>query len=200
MVINSANGTTQVNIVTPNKLIKHGLSHNRYSQFDVSNQGVILNNSGKNSKTQLAGYIEGNQALMQSGGAKIILNEVNSSRPSQLNGYIEVAGQKAQVIIANSAGITCSGCGFINAGRSTLTTGKPVINEGQLTGYQVTNGTINVEGKGFDASRSDYTDLIARAVQINSAIWANEANVITGQNEVSLEPLTRGKDSYATRY
>ncbi|MDF7671047.1 filamentous hemagglutinin N-terminal domain-containing protein [Orbaceae bacterium ESL0721] len=187
MVINSANGTTQVNIVTPNK---HGLSHNRYSQFDVSGQGVILNNSGKNSKTQLAGYIEGNQALMQSGGAKIILNEVNSSRPSELNGYIEVAGQKAQVIIANSAGITCSGCGFINAGRSTLTTGKPVINEGQLTGYQVTNGTINVEGKGFDASRSDYTDLIARAVQINSAIWANEANVITGQNEVSLDTKT----------
>ncbi|MCZ5750933.1 filamentous hemagglutinin N-terminal domain-containing protein [Escherichia coli] len=35
------------------------------------------------------------------GEARIILNEVNSRNPSQLNGFVEVAGKKAQVVIAN---------------------------------------------------------------------------------------------------
>ncbi|MDF7667048.1 filamentous hemagglutinin N-terminal domain-containing protein [Orbaceae bacterium ESL0727] len=164
IIIPTANGATQVNIKTPNK---NGLSHNKYSQFDVSDKGVILNNATKNSKTQLAGYIQGNAFLKQSGGAKIILNEVNSQNPSQLNGYIEVAGQKAQVVIANAAGITCRGCGFINAERSTLTTGVPVILAGQLAGYRVEQGTITVTGKGLDSSGQDYTDIIARAVSID---------------------------------
>lgn len=49
--------------------------------------------------------IQGNDWLAK-GEAKIILNEVNSRDPGQLNGFIEVAGKKADVIIANPAGIT----------------------------------------------------------------------------------------------
>ncbi len=45
------------------------------------------------------------------GEAKVILNEVNATKPSQLKGYIEVAGGKADVIIANPSGIHCEGCG-----------------------------------------------------------------------------------------
>lgn len=50
----------------------------------------------------------------------MILNEVNGGSPSQLHGYIEVAGQRAKVVIAN-AGIS----GFINASRATPTTSTP---------------------------------------------------------------------------
>jgi filamentous hemagglutinin family protein len=67
--------------------------------------------------------VAGNPWLAK-GEAKVILNEVNSRDPSNLNGMIEVAGKKAQVVIANPAGITCNGCGFINANRATLTTGQ----------------------------------------------------------------------------
>ncbi|XKM14504.1 filamentous hemagglutinin N-terminal domain-containing protein [Orbaceae bacterium ac157xtp] len=182
IVLPTANGATQINIQTPSK---GGVSHNKYTQFDVSQKGVILNNSAKTSKTDLAGYINGNGYLQQSGGAKIILNEVNSKHASQLNGYIEVAGQKAQVVIANAAGITCNGCGFINANRATLTTGNPILENGQLKGYLVEQGQINVNGKGLDSSKQDYTDLIARSVVINAGLWANDATVITGKNEVS---------------
>ncbi|WP_176700665.1 two-partner secretion domain-containing protein, partial [Gilliamella sp. WF3-4] len=59
-VTSTANGTTQVNIQTPNN---KGVSHNKYQQFDVSKQGVILNNSSKTSKTQIGGYIQGNELL-----------------------------------------------------------------------------------------------------------------------------------------
>ncbi|TEA26638.1 hemagglutinin repeat-containing protein, partial [Candidatus Schmidhempelia bombi] len=181
-VIESANGSVQVNIQTPNG---RGLSHNKYRQFDVSNKGVILNNSHQSSLTEQAGYIKGNEFLAKTGGAKIILNEVNSRDPSKLKGYIEVAGQKAQVVIANAAGISCDGCGFINAGRATLTTGEPIIKNGQLTGYQVQQGTIAIEGRGLDSRRSDYTDIIARTVAVNAGVHAQALTVVTGQNQVS---------------
>ncbi|MGP2518261.1 two-partner secretion domain-containing protein, partial [Yersinia sp. 2545 StPb PI] len=108
-IISSANGTPQVNIQTPSS---GGVSRNVYSQFDVDNRGVILNNGHGVNQTQLGGFVNGNPSLAR-GEASIILNEVNSRDPSKLNGYIEVAGRKAQVVIANPSGITCDGCGFI---------------------------------------------------------------------------------------
>lgn len=62
---------------------------------------------------------------------------------------MEVAGGKAQVIVANPAGIVCNGCGTINAGRMTLTTGKPHMNpDGSVAGYQVERGVVRIEGAG----------------------------------------------------
>ncbi|MEI2604469.1 hemagglutinin repeat-containing protein [Erwinia aphidicola] len=179
-VVGSANGTPQVNIQTPSA---GGVSRNVYSQFDVNNKGVVLNNSRASSQTQLAGMVSGNPWLAK-GEAKVILNEVNSRNPSQLNGFIEVAGQKAQVVIANPAGITCSGCGFINANRATLTTGQVKMNNGQLSGYDVDRGEIIIQGNGMDSSLQDHTDLIARSVKINAGLWAKDLAVTTGRNSV----------------
>ncbi|WP_310606247.1 two-partner secretion domain-containing protein, partial [Buttiauxella brennerae] len=177
-IINSANGTPQVNIQTPNS---QGVSHNKYSQFDVDSKGVILNNSHNATQTQLGGMVNGNPWLAKS-EAKIILNEVNSRNPSQLNGVLEVAGKKAQIVIANPAGITCDGCGFINANRTTLTTGTPQFNNGQISGYDVNQGEIVIQGRGLDSTGQDSTDIIARAVKVNAGIWANELNVTAGRN------------------
>ncbi|REM03300.1 filamentous hemagglutinin N-terminal domain-containing protein, partial [Mycobacterium tuberculosis] len=98
----------------------------------------------------------------------------NGANPSQLRGYVEVAGDRAQVVIANPAGIDCDGCGFINANRITLTTGTPMFNGGALEGYRVQGGAIRIFGAGMDASRVDYTDLIARSVQLNAGLWAQQ--------------------------
>ncbi|WP_333896026.1 hemagglutinin repeat-containing protein [Mixta calida] len=179
-VLVTANGTPQINIQTPSA---GGVSRNTYSQFDVDKKGVILNNARRNTSTQLGGMVSANP-WMAKGEAKIILNEVNARTPSRLNGYIEVAGQKAQVVIASPAGITCNGCGFINAGRATLTTGTAQLQNGNLTGYQVDRGEVVIEGKGLDASRQDYTDIIARAVKVNAAINAKELTMTAGRNQV----------------
>jgi filamentous hemagglutinin len=96
-----------------------GVSRNSYTQFDVGNPGLILNNSPVNSNTQIGGWVAGNTNLA-SGSANIILNEVNSTNPTHLRGYIEVAGQKAGVVIANPAGISVNGGGLINASGATL--------------------------------------------------------------------------------
>ncbi|MEY8772366.1 hemagglutinin repeat-containing protein [Erwinia sp. ACCC 02193] len=179
-IIHSANGTPQINIQTPSAA---GVSRNVYSQFDVDKKGVVLNNSHANTQTQIAGMVSNNPWLAK-GEAKVILNEVNARNPSQLNGFIEVAGQKAQVVIANPSGITCNGCGFINANRATLTTGQAQMNNGHLTGYNVGRGEIVIQGNGLDSSQQDSTDLISRAVKVNAGIWANELNVTTGRNQV----------------
>lgn len=83
-VLGTAGGVPQVNISTPNQA---GLSHNKYTQFDVDQKGVILNNSRQNVQTQLGGWVEGNPNLVK-GEARTILNEVNSSKPSQLKGFV----------------------------------------------------------------------------------------------------------------
>ncbi|HWW07562.1 filamentous hemagglutinin N-terminal domain-containing protein [Collimonas sp.] len=182
-VINAANGVPLVNITAP----KDGLSHNKFWQFDVGPQGVILNNGNRPSNTQLGGWVQANPNLVK-GTARIILNEVNAITASQLRGYMEVAGDNAQVIVANPAGITCDGCGFINANRITLTTGAPVLGaDGSLEGFRVQGGVINIGGKGMDSSQADFTDLITRSLQVNAGIWANSLKITTGLNQVSAD-------------
>lgn len=179
----TANGLPLVNIQTPSAA---GVSRNTYKQFDVKSQGAILNNSNTNVQTQLGGWVQGNPYLA-GGTAKVILNEVNSQNPSLLNGYIEVAGSRAQVVIANPAGISCDGCGFINANRATLTTGTSIMNNGNLLGYRVGGGNISFLGNGLDTSQVNFTDVIARAVEVNAGIWANVLNITTGTNQVNID-------------
>ncbi|QLG88024.1 hemagglutinin repeat-containing protein [Chitinibacter bivalviorum] len=181
-ILKTANGVEQVNIQTPSA---GGVSRNTYSQFDVDRGGVILNNSRKDVQTQQGGWVQGNPWLA-TGSARIILNEVRSSNPSSLKGYVEVAGQRAEVIIANPSGIQCDGCGFINASRATLTTGSAIFSGDSLTGFRVGQGAITISGAGMDASLTDYTSLIARSVQVNAGVWANNLNVTTGTGDVAV--------------
>lgn len=180
-ITHSASGTPQINIQAPSAA---GVSHNKYTHFDVDQKGAILNNANKMTQTQLGGMVVANPWLAK-GTAKVILNEVNSRNPSQLNGMIEVAGRKAQIVIANPAGITCDGCGFINANRATLTTGQVQMANGYITGYDVNRGTITVQGRGMDSTRQDSTELIARAIKVNATIQAGELDITAGRNTVN---------------
>ncbi|MGL1810176.1 UNVERIFIED_CONTAM: filamentous hemagglutinin N-terminal domain-containing protein, partial [Serratia marcescens] len=192
-IIATQNGLSQVNITAPNQA---GISHNQYQQFDVDAKGAILNNSAVMTSTQVAGMIQGNPNLTPNAApARVILNEVNSNNPSQLRGFLEVAGGKAQVIVANPAGIVCNGCGTINAGRMTLTTGKPQMNaDGSMAGYQIERGVVRVEGGGLNGDArhdTEYVDIMARAVEINAGVWAKESvSVVGGRNRVSADGKT----------
>nr|WP_288465898.1 DUF637 domain-containing protein [uncultured Pseudomonas sp.] len=180
------NGVPVVNIATPNG---SGLSHNKFTDYNVGQQGLILNNGAQAFvPTQLGGYITGNPNL-RGGAAGVILNEVTGSNRSQLKGYTEVAGQAAHVIVANPHGITCDGCGFINTPRATLTTGAPVVDNGRLQRFDVNGGDIAIEGAGLNAGNVDQFDLITRSAQINAEIHAKRLNVIAGRNEVDVATL-----------
>ncbi len=182
----TANGLPVVQITAPSTA---GVSRNLYQQFSVDPSGLILNNSQLITQTQLAGYITGNPNL-GNGSARIILNEVTSNNPSYLRGYTEVAGQKAEVIIANPNGIYGDGFGFINTSRAVLTTGTPVFGgSGSLDAFRVTGGQISIQGAGMNAADVDQVDLISRSVAVNAGIWAKNLNVVAGSNQVDHNTL-----------
>ena len=173
-----ANGATVVNI---NKADANGLSHNMYQKFNVPTQGMVINNSTTDLIRE-SGNISHNSNL--DGPASLILNEVISKNPSYLNGYIEVAGQKADVIIANPNGISCSGCGFINTGRATLTTGTPTFSDGAFTGFNVAQGSLAVSGDGLKGA--DYTDLLAQQINIRGQVETSQLNAIAGSYDYNI--------------
>jgi len=176
VILRTANGVPQVQITTPSE---RGVSRNVYRQFDVGTDGAILNNARTATSTQLGGVIGGNPWLAK-GSARVILNEVNTSDPSQLRGLVEVAGERAEVIIANPSGIQVDGGGFLNASQVSLNTGRPVFEDGRLSGYQLGDGTLYVTGAGLNTRRSDYTHILTRAMELNAALWANEVQAELG--------------------
>ncbi|WP_157929797.1 hemagglutinin repeat-containing protein [Orrella dioscoreae] len=175
------NGVPVVNIAPPSA---GGVSNNRYTQFNVGPSGVVLNNSGAGSQSQLAGGIAGNPMLGNQ-RATTILNQVTANNPSQLRGMLEVAGHRANVIVANPAGITCDGCGFLNTHRGTLTTGRPILNaDGSVQGFDIGQGSISVDGLGLYGAGLSQVDLLARALAINASIWAERVDAVAGANIV----------------
>ncbi|WP_415927148.1 hemagglutinin repeat-containing protein [Burkholderia theae] len=175
----SASGVPLVNITAP----KNGVSLNSFTQYNVGTKGAVLVNSGRNSQTQLAGWVQGNPFLGNN-TARVIVNQVTSGNPSRLLGPTEIAGNRANLVIANPAGITCAGCGFLNVPRVTLTTGMSTFNpDGTLAGFNVKQGHIGVDGAGLDAHGSAI-DLIARAMTINGQVWADSINAVAGANRV----------------
>ncbi|USU93524.1 two-partner secretion domain-containing protein [Acinetobacter pittii] len=180
-----------VNIQTP----KNGISHNIYKQFDVLAEGAVLNNSRQGATTKTVGNVAANPFLA-TGEARVILNEVNSSAASRFEGNLEVAGQMADVIIANPSGINIKGGGFINANKAIFTTGKPQLNaDGSIKQFTVDQGKITVSanpnskfGLGGNNNDANYVDLYARALELSAELRAkNDIQVIAGANNVSAD-------------
>lgn len=178
-----------INIVKPDS---NGLSHNKFTDFNVAGNGIVFNNHTGSAQynSHLAGALNAN-ANLQGNAAKLILTEVTGTGKTNLNGMLEIAGTKADLVIANPNGIVGKGFGFINVGRATLTTGMPDRGaDGKLNGFSVAKGTIDIQNAGLtEDRRTDYRpdklDIMARAIKINDELWANEAiNVVAGSNEV----------------
>ncbi|MFC5476267.1 filamentous hemagglutinin N-terminal domain-containing protein [Paraherbaspirillum soli] len=177
----AANGTPVVQINAPNQA---GVSHNKFTDYNVGAQGLILNNSTTAVQTQLGQQIDGNVKL-NGKTAGVILNEVIGSSATQLNGITEIAGATAQLIVANPNGISADGAGFVNASRVTLTTGAPAFgSDGKVAGFDVRKGAIDISGDGLNASSTDKLELFARSIELNAALRAKEVLMVGGVGKV----------------
>jgi filamentous hemagglutinin len=186
------NGTQVVNIANPNAT---GLSHNKFTQYNVDSKGLILNNcASTTTNTQLAGHIYGNPNLNKS--AKVILNEVTSSSRSNLAGFTEVAGPRADLVIANPNGITLNGAGFINTSNITLTTGRPIINAGRIDYFDVRGGDISIQGNGLDTRGQESAYLYSHYLTVNAKIHADNLDIQLGKNQINYDDKTiRGSEN-----
>jgi filamentous hemagglutinin len=190
----AANDVPIVNIAAPNS---GGLSHNKYTDYNVNQQGLILNNATGSQngvfQTQIGGLINDNANLKNSGAASVILNEVTSNNISQINGYTEIAGKKADLILANPNGIQMNGAGFINVSRLTAIVGSSNQfnpNPNDLTFSLSNHSQINsgflpkltIQGAGLDLEAVSATDLVASMMEIVAPIYGgnNEVNLRTG--------------------
>ncbi|WP_371142721.1 filamentous hemagglutinin N-terminal domain-containing protein [Burkholderia cepacia] len=178
------NGTPIVDINAPDAA---GISSNRFLEYNVGRNGLVLNNSVNRTHTQLAGSIDGNAQL---GGrpARVILNQVTGGNASVLAGTTEVAGQKARVIIANPNGISVNGASFINASRVSLVAGTTEFDEiGNVKQFRTGNGRIAIDGDGLDARNMDQLDLVARTLKVNAALHAKKLVAVAQQGTAAIE-------------
>ncbi len=204
-VTKTASGVDQINIAAPNSA---GISHNNFVNYNVNRDGQILNNfsgkvasevaAGSNvganavTNTEIGGFVTVNPNLYNSGReARTIINEVTSANNSQLLGYLEVAGGKADVIIANQNGIICNGCGFINTARLSIIAGTSNVDPNgnisfDLGQQSVAIGAIpvvTIAGLGLDATRVTSADIISRSVNLAAVIYGGKnptTSILTG--------------------
>ena len=186
----AGNGITLVNVAGPSA---GGVSRNDYTNFNIPQNGVILNNSYQMANTKLGGYVPGNPNMMR-GSANVIVNEVTSHNPTDMKGFIEVAGRKASVVVANPNGITVDGGGFINTDRAVLTTGKTEYDPtGNLNSYRVEQGRISINGNGLNAKDAKSLQILTEATNINAGVWANTIETRTGKNTIDANTLDTQK-------
>ena len=135
------------NIATPNS---SGLSNNQVVSFDVNSDGTILNNSAASGTATLGSTaVTANSNITAGSEADLILFQVTGTAVSDLDGTIEVFGTEAGIIIANPNGITCAGCGFINADRVDLVTGTYNIDTEK---YSISDNDFTIDNGGLLAS------------------------------------------------
>ena len=194
-ITQTASGVDQVNIAAPNA---NGMSHNKFTDYNVNAGGQIINNfsgagaaagSGANAvtETQIGGLVTANSNLVNSGSAKVILNEVTSGNISQLLGYTEIAGTKADLILANPNGIACHGCGFINTARLLIVAGSSNFDASGNLGFNLKEQVnpnlyvplVTIDGLGLDVTRTTGTDIIASSVKLLSSIYGSDSNSLT---------------------
>jgi filamentous hemagglutinin len=187
------NNVPIVNIATPSNA---GVSKNNFIDFNVGNEGAIMNNSNQIATSKLGGAIYANPNLDPAKDeARIILNEVTSTNRSNLYGATEIHGRSAEYILANPNGITCQGCGFINAPRVGLITGTSRMANGDIEGFDISSyGDIKINGNnnnlqaGLNVWDTDPTnnidsfDIVTRVAKINARIYAKDLNIKTGNS------------------
>ena len=186
------NGVPVVNISTPNG---RGVSINEFLEYNVGREGQVLNNADNIGRSHLAGIINANPNLGPNQAANLILLQVNGVNRSQIEGYIEaLSRQKVNVILSNENGIYLNGAGTINIKNFIPTTGKVKLKDGDVIGIDVEKGRVIIGAGGFDATNTDYVNVIAKAMEMQGNLVGNKVDVTLGENTVDSSGTVASKN------
>ena len=188
----SQNGVPVVNISTPNG---RGVSINEFLEYNVGREGQVLNNADNIGRSHLAGIINANPNLGPNQAANLILLQVNGANRSQIEGYIEaLSRQKVNVILSNENGIYLNGAGTINIKNFIPTTGKVKLKDGDVIGIDVEKGRVIIGAGGFDATNTDYVNVIAKAMELQGNLVGNKVDITLGENAVDSNGTVTSKN------
>ena len=186
------NGVPVVNISTPNG---RGVSINEFLEYNVGREGQVLNNADNIGRSHLAGIINANPNLGPNQAANLILLQVNGANRSQIEGYIEaLSRQKVNVILSNENGIYLNGAGTINIKNFIPTTGKVKLKDGDVIGIDVEKGRVIIGANGFDATNTDYVNVIAKAMELQGNLVGSKVDVTLGENAVDSNGTVTSKN------
>ena len=178
----SANGTPIINISTPNN---RGVSINEFLEYNVGHEGQVLNNADNMGRSHIAGMINANPNLGPNQAANLILLQVNGANRSQIEGYIEALSRnRVDVVLSNENGIYLNGAGTINIRKFTPATGRVTLKDGDVVGIDVEKGRVVIGANGFDATNTDYVNIIAKSLEMQGNLVGNRVDVILGENFV----------------
>ena len=178
----SANGTPIINISTPNS---RGVSINEFLEYNVGHEGQVLNNADNMGRSHIAGMINANPNLGPNQAANLILLQVNGANRSQIEGYIEALSRnRVDVVLSNENGIYLNGAGTINVRKFTPATGRVTLKDGDVVGIDVEKGRVVIGANGFDATNTDYVNIIAKSLEMQGNLVGNRVDVILGENFV----------------
>ena len=178
----SANGTPIINISTPNN---RGVSINEFLEYNVGHEGQVLNNADNMGRSHIAGMINANPNLGPNQAANLIILQVNGANRSQIEGYIEALSRnRVDVVLSNENGIYLNGAGTINVRKFTPATGRVTLKDGDVVGIDVEKGRVVIGANGFDATDTDYVNIIAKSLEMQGNLVGNRVDVILGENFV----------------
>lgn len=157
-------GRALVDIASP---VTDGISHNSFTDFNVTEAGLDFDN--------------------RFAGARTIISEVTGSSRSLIEGDIEILGQRAHLFIANPNGILVDGSEFINTGGVVLTTSPidfiervPAPFRTQLnTTLEVSRGEI-VIGEGGLSGAMDTLHILSKSLRIDGPVTNRNESAFSG--------------------
>jgi hemolysin len=191
-------GVPVIDIVAPNA---HGVSQNRFIDYNVGAAGLVINNALQAGDSVLAGVLQANPHF-QGQTASAIIHQVIGQHASSILGPQEIFGQAADYILANPNGITVNGASFINVARAAFLVGTPTLEDGRITRLttQQAQGTLVIDGAGI--SHAGAVALLTPTLQSRGPIKADGGlTVILGHNRIdanSLEVLDTAPHDPAT--
>ena len=152
----------------------NSVSHNVFKDFNINENGLIFNNSNSITSTKLGGVIYKNPNF-SSHEANTIIAEISGTNKTHLLGFGEIAGKKADLIIANPNGIIANKAGFINTNNISFDTRS-----------QDNSAKFEVLGEGIDLTNTNKAEILANLVELNAAIYGGNELQIKLENSSNL--------------
>ena len=98
------------------------------------------------------------------------------------------------VILSNENGIYLNGAGTINIKNFIPTTGRVKLKDGDVIGIDVEKGRVIIGAGGFDATNTDYVNVIAKAMELQGNLVGNKVDVTLGENTVDSSGTVTSKN------